>query len=146
MQETQVWFLGQEDPLEEGMATHSSILPWRIPWTEEPGRLESIGSQRVRHDWSDLAQHNTHHLRVTFPCILNSFLFFCPHHALLVGFQFPDQRLNPSPRQRECGVLTTGLSGNSYQFVILSLKFLKKCYHFYFNLHFQLIDSLSIFS
>ena len=49
MQET--WFrsLGWEDPLEKGMATHSSILAWRIPWTEEPGRLQSMGSQRVRH-------------------------------------------------------------------------------------------------
>ena len=45
-----VQFLGQEDPLEEGMATHSSILAWRLPWTEEPGRLQSMGSQRVRHD------------------------------------------------------------------------------------------------
>ena len=42
--------LGQEDPLEEGMATHASILAWRIPWTEEPGRLLSIGSQRVEHN------------------------------------------------------------------------------------------------
>ena len=50
MRETQVRSLGQEDPLEEGMATHSSILAWRIPWTEEPGRLQSIGSQRVGHD------------------------------------------------------------------------------------------------
>ena len=50
MQDTQVLFLGQEDPLEKGMATHSSILAWRIPWTEEPGRLQSMGSQRVRHD------------------------------------------------------------------------------------------------
>ena len=50
MQETQVQSLGGEDPLEEGMATHSSILAWRIPWTEEPGGLQSIGSQRVRHD------------------------------------------------------------------------------------------------
>ena len=50
MQETQVRSLGREDPLEEGMATHSSILAWRIPWTEEPGGLQSIGSQRVRHD------------------------------------------------------------------------------------------------
>ena len=45
-----VQFLGCEDPLEEGMATHSSILTWRIPWTEEPGGLQSMGSQRVRHD------------------------------------------------------------------------------------------------
>ena len=42
--------LGQEDALEEGMATHSSILAWRIPWTEEPGRLQSMGLQRVGHD------------------------------------------------------------------------------------------------
>ena len=45
IQETQVQSLGQEDPLEEGMATHSSILAWEIPWTEEPGRLQSMGSQ-----------------------------------------------------------------------------------------------------
>ena len=50
MQETQVRSLGQEDPLEEGVAAHSSILAWRIPWTEEPGGLPSMGSQRVGHD------------------------------------------------------------------------------------------------
>ena len=48
-------FPDQEDPLEEGMAAHSSILAWRIPGTEEPGGLQSMGSQRVRHDCSDLA-------------------------------------------------------------------------------------------
>ena len=52
MQETWVRSLGQEDPLEKEMATHTSILAWRIPWTEEPGRLQSMGSQRVRHDWA----------------------------------------------------------------------------------------------
>ena len=50
MQETQVQSLSWEDPLEKGLATHSSILAWRIPWTEEPGRPQSMGSQRVRHD------------------------------------------------------------------------------------------------
>ena len=55
MPETQVRSLGQEDPLEDGMATHSSVLAWRIPWTEEPGGLQPIGSQRVRHDHSNLA-------------------------------------------------------------------------------------------
>ena len=50
MQETQVLSLGQEDPLEKGMATHSIILAWEIPWTEETGGLQSIGSQRVGHD------------------------------------------------------------------------------------------------
>ena len=49
MQETWVQSLGQEDPLEEEMATHSSILAWRILWTEEPGRLQSTGAQRVGH-------------------------------------------------------------------------------------------------
>ena len=57
-QETQVQSLGQEDPLDDGMATHSSILAWRIPWTEEPGRLQSMGSQRIGHDLSDLAHTN----------------------------------------------------------------------------------------
>ena len=50
MQESWVQALGQEDPLEEGMATHSSILAWRIPWTEELGRLQTMGSKRVGHD------------------------------------------------------------------------------------------------
>ena len=49
--ETQVWSLGQEDPLEKGMATHSSILAWEIPWTEEPGELQPMVSQRIRHNW-----------------------------------------------------------------------------------------------
>ena len=50
MQETWVRSLGQEDPLEKEMATHSSTLAWKIPWIEKPGRLQSKGSQRVRHD------------------------------------------------------------------------------------------------
>ena len=50
-QETRVWFLGMEDPLEEEMATHCTILAGIIPWAEEPGRLQSIGLQRVGHDW-----------------------------------------------------------------------------------------------
>ena len=64
IQETQemwVWSLGQEDPLEEGMATHSSVLAWRIPWTEEPGGLQSMGLRRVGHNWvtEPLHPHNT---------------------------------------------------------------------------------------
>ena len=50
MQETQVLFLGWEDPLKKGMTTHSSILAWKIPWAEEPAGLQSIGLQRVGHD------------------------------------------------------------------------------------------------
>ena len=59
MQETWVWYLGQEDPFEKEMATHSIILAWRIPRTKEPGRLQSMGSQRVGHDWAT----NTHTLK-----------------------------------------------------------------------------------
>ena len=52
MRETWVQSLGQEDPLEKEMATHSSTLAWKIPWMEEPGRLQSMGSQRVGHHWA----------------------------------------------------------------------------------------------
>ena len=58
MQETQVRFLSQEDPLEKEVATHSTILAWRIPWTEEPGRLQSMGSQELDTTW----QLNHHHI------------------------------------------------------------------------------------
>ena len=60
MQETQVRSLDWKDPLEEEMATHPTLLTWRIPWTEEPGGLESVGLQRVGHNWSYLANmHKT---------------------------------------------------------------------------------------
>ena len=79
--EAQVWFLGWEDPLEKEMATHSSILAWRIPWTEEPGRLQSIGLQRVRDDraTSLLLKKNIAHLVIKF--IILSFVnsLYCPY-------------------------------------------------------------------
>ena len=59
MQEIQVQFLGWEDPLEKEMATHSSILAWEIPWTEEPGGLQPMGLQRVGHDGAHT--HNINH-------------------------------------------------------------------------------------
>ena len=52
MQETWVQSLGQEDPLEKEMATHSRIPAWKVPWTEKTGRLQSVGSQRAGHDWA----------------------------------------------------------------------------------------------
>ena len=77
MRETQFQSLGGEDPLEKEMAPHSSILAWRIPWTEEPGRLQSMGLQRVRHDWAtslSLPLHPTplgHHRALSWaPCAL----------------------------------------------------------------------------
>ena len=53
----EIWSLGQEDPLEKGMTSYSSVLVWRIPWIEEPGGLQSIGLQRVRHDWATKHMH-----------------------------------------------------------------------------------------
>ena len=103
--ETRVRSLGQEVPLEEGMATHSSILPCRIPWTEEPDGLESKGSQGVRHDRSDLAR-----VQYLMCLYLFSFKVFIEFAAILflfyvlvflakrpVASQLPDQRLNPHP-------------------------------------------------
>ena len=80
----QVWSLGQNDPLEEGMATHSSILAWRIPMHAEPGRLQSIGLQRVWHDWGDSAQHTAQ------ACIFPRFfpLPFPPDFQKLIQFYF----------------------------------------------------------
>ena len=78
MQETWVRSLGQKDPLEREMAPHSSIPGWRIPRTEEPGRLQSAGSQRVGHDCSGLAQSS--HLPLRFravPLLEESRLWFC---------------------------------------------------------------------
>ena len=59
LQETRVQFLGRDDPLEEGMGTHCSIIAWRIPWTEEPGRLQSIALQRAGHDWNNSIHAHT---------------------------------------------------------------------------------------
>ena len=63
MQEAHVRSLGWEDPLEKEMATHSSTLAWKIPWTKEPGRLQSMGSQRVRHNWATSLHFTTKKLR-----------------------------------------------------------------------------------
>ena len=57
MEKTWIWSLGQEDPLEKVMVTHSNILAWKTPWTEKPGELQSVGPQRVGHNWAT-KQHN----------------------------------------------------------------------------------------
>ena len=74
MQEMRIPSLGREDPLEEGMASCSSILAWRIPWTEKPGRLQSIGLQRVGHDWSDWVHAHMYRerQRKKLPCFFSS--------------------------------------------------------------------------
>ena len=79
VQETQVRSLGWEDPLEKGMAIHSSILAWRIPWTEESGRLQSIRLQRVRHELSDSHFHLPLCLVTqSFPTLCNPTRLLCP--------------------------------------------------------------------
>ena len=76
IQETWVWSLGQEGPLEKEMATHSSILAWRIPWTEELGGLQSMGSQ-VRHDLATKPTKNQPTILTKFRIFLFFFFFFC---------------------------------------------------------------------
>ena len=71
-----VWSLGWEDPLEESMATHSSIPAWIIPWTEELGKLHSTVSKRVGHDWSDRVHMSTLSILVVFPNLFNLILSF----------------------------------------------------------------------
>ena len=78
----QIQFLGYEDPLEEGRAIHSSILAWRIPWTEEPGRLQSMGLQRVRHDWERMEWNGPkknwkNPKQLPFPGLMHDFMFLC---------------------------------------------------------------------
>ena len=90
MQETQILSLGWEDPLEEGMATHSSILAWRIPWTEESDKLPSIRSQRVRQDWSDLA-HTAKQMLI--PSCLDVFVL----HLLLETLSSATHSWSPHP-------------------------------------------------
>ena len=89
MQETRVWSLGREDLLEKEMATHSCTLAWRIPWTEEPGGLQSTESQRVGQDWATSLTHTSElqyrvTRRVWFPVTAEqSLLFFSTHTAKL---------------------------------------------------------------
>ena len=86
MQESRVRSLGWEDPLEKGMATHSSILAWRIPWTEKPSRLQSIGLQRVGQDWRRS----------------------CPQTCLLLILPPPDGEME-SPSQTSCTTVPAGV-------------------------------------
>ena len=100
VQETRVWSRGGEDSLEKRMAPHSSILALRIPWTEEPGGLQSMGSQRVEHDRkTDTHTHMQHAERY-----------------------FPDQGSNPCPLCCAHRVLTTGPPGKSSSYYSLYFK------------------------
>ena len=97
--ETWVWSLGREDPLQEGMATHSNILGWRISWTEGPAALQSMGSERTEHKWSVVAQSRN----FLDPPVLNPFpwnlclfllslLYFVEAYPLVVSWERIHQR------------------------------------------------------
>ena len=79
-----VWSLSREDTLEENMATHSSILAWRIPWTEEPGGLQSMGSQRVRHDLATEQTNKSIFTAMKVLCSLPICPFPCPTPDLFI--------------------------------------------------------------
>ena len=83
----QVWFLGQEDPLEKEMAIHSSILAWRIPWSEEPGGLQSLGSQRVGHDWAGVGWWKNQAISFSF---FQYFVYLFTYLAALVSLHHMD--------------------------------------------------------
>ena len=99
MQETRVPSLSQEDPLEEGMAAHSSDLAWRIPWTEEPGGLQSTGSHRVGHDLGTKQQMNI--LKNSFFSKPSFALRTCPPNSCCLNLHNSDLFIHPSPHLSE---------------------------------------------
>ena len=118
MQETWVWSLGQEDLLEKGMATHSSILAWRISWTEEPGSLQSMGSQRVGHNWATNTHAHTHtHTHTHTHSLTHSHCNLSQHFSLLGQYQTIQKPLESSvltgylwdlPTSQNAGLLQVG--------------------------------------
>ena len=129
VRETRVQSLGQEDPWEEDMATHSSILAWRIPGAEEPGELHFKGSQSVRHKWIHwacwalVAAHRVFDFHCGMWICVCVCVFQLWHVGSLVvtyellvatcGIKFPEQGLNPGLLHWKLGVLATGPPGKS---------------------------------
>ena len=97
----QFWSLGQADSLEKEMATHSSILAWKIPWTKEPSRLQPIGLQRVRHDW----RTNT----FTFPSFTGSTALSLSHTFMLQNSEKGSTSIPGPRRQRTCSHSVPGV-------------------------------------
>ena len=103
MWKTQVQSLGQEDPLEKEMATHFITLDWKIPWTEEPGRLQAMGLQRVGYDWATSLSHfSLYHYRVEVRNRLKElYLIEClVNYGRRFVTWYRRQRSRPSPRRR----------------------------------------------
>ena len=87
VQELQVWSLGWEDPLEQEMATHSSILAWKMPWTEETGVLQSMWSQRIGHDGVTKQQQYLKTFQVRLVVVLNSMVFLILYNKMCQHLQ-----------------------------------------------------------
>ena len=120
VQETWVRILGREDPLEKEMATHSSTLVWKIPWTEEPGRLQSMGSQRVGHDWATSFHFRVWKIWPLFPFLSPpSFSLAVPHNMWGHNCPVRDWTCFPSDGSMEW-VLTSGLAGKVLLFIFFS--------------------------
>ena len=103
MQETRIWYLDQEDPLEKEIATHSSILAWEIPWTEEPGGLQSMGTQRVRNDWSNLAHTDVMALlMIRFIFKIKQMAFTHEHFQLVANIVLGQLKAHGHERLRAC--------------------------------------------
>ena len=102
--ETRIQSLSAEDPLKEDMATHSSILAWSIPWTEKPGRLQPMESQRVRHNWSDLACTQEH---LTGDLPLSKFSSFFKFSCCILTVDLPFSKFS-SFFKFSCCILTVG--------------------------------------
>ena len=124
MWETWVWWQGWEDPLEKGMATHSSILAWRIPWTEEPGGLQSIELQRAGHDWVtntymlDALGFVTEFQVNVFVCLLPFVCFFAIYYFLMPNIYItflPDPRIKPRSPALQADSLPTELWGKPHK-------------------------------
>ena len=90
-EETQIWSLGQKNTLEKEMATHSSILAWKIPWIEEPGRLQSMGAQRVGHNWvTNTLRFSVQFSSVTQSCLPLGHPMDCSTPGFSVHHQLPE--------------------------------------------------------
>ena len=127
-QEIWVRSLGGEDPLEEGMATCSIILAWRIPWTEEPGRLQFIGLQRVEHNWTNLVSTHIGKYQREETCLVNTGSLHGESHSRFVHYrrfavvvvvqllscvQLCDSVNCSTPGRLLCPSLSPGVSSNS---------------------------------
>ena len=135
----QVWSLGREDPLEEGMATHSNILAWRIPWTEEPGGLQFIGSHRVGQDWSNLVDRQADRQLKFLQAASEEEA--CQPNSLTPSLLY----WHVEQFAYHCVYSSTPSSQDASTACIISMHFLKKDIYFYFWLSWVFVVARGVF-